>query len=48
LRCRQAFHTALGQAYRDAILAYARNHGAQNISCREEGGTLEIEFHVQR
>jgi FtsH ternary system domain X2 len=48
LRCRQAFHGALAQAYRDAFLAYARNHGAQNISCHEEGDTLEIEFHVQR
>jgi hypothetical protein len=48
LRCRQVFHASLAQAYREAILAYARNHGAQNISCREEGDTLEIEFHVQR
>jgi hypothetical protein len=48
LRCRQVFHASLAHAYRDAILAYARGHGAQNISCREEGDTLEIEFHVQR
>jgi hypothetical protein len=48
LRCRQAFHASLAQAYREAILAYARSHGAQNISCTEAGDTLEIEFHVQR
>jgi hypothetical protein len=48
LRCRQVFHASLARAYREAILAYARSHGAQNISCQEVGDTIEIEFHVQR
>jgi len=44
LRCRQAFNTLLAQAYRDAILAYARRNGADNISCQEGDNVLEIEF----
>jgi hypothetical protein len=48
LRGRQVFYTVLGQAYRDAILAYVRSHGAQDISCREEGNTFQIEFLVER
>ena len=46
LRCRQAFNQLLALAYRDAILAYARRHGAEGISCRDEEGVLEIEFFV--
>jgi hypothetical protein len=46
LRCRQAFNQLLAQAYRDAILAYARRHGAEGISCRDAEGVLEIEFFV--
>lgn len=46
LRCRQAFHQLLAQAYRDAILAYARRHGAEGVSCRDDEGVLEIEFFV--
>lgn len=48
LRCRQAFNQLLAQAYRDAILAYARRHGAEDISCRDEEGVLEVEFFVDR
>ncbi len=48
VRARQLFYRALGGAYRDAILAYARGHGANDISCQESGDTLEIEFLVQR
>ena len=44
LRCRQAFHQVLAQAYRDAILAYARRKGADNIQYSEEGNIVEIEF----
>ncbi|MGK7877961.1 MAG: molecular chaperone DnaJ [Xenococcaceae cyanobacterium] len=44
LRCRQAFHRVLAQAYRDAILAYARRNGAENIQCSEEENIVEIEF----
>ncbi|AOY84458.2 hypothetical protein BJP36_01335 [Moorena producens JHB] len=48
LRCRQAFHQVLATAYRDAILAYARRNGAENIQCSEEGNVVEIEFNLQR
>lgn len=47
LRCRQAFHTLLARAYRDAILAYARRNGADGIQYQENGDVLEIEFHLQ-
>ena len=46
LRCRQAFNQLLALAYRDAILAYARRHEAEGVSCRDEEGVLEIEFFV--
>lgn len=45
---RQAFHRALGQAYRRVMLAYARANNAENVSCVENGDTIEIEFFVQR
>lgn len=48
LRGRQVFNRALGQAYRDAILAYARVNGADNIQCQQEGNVIEIEFNLQR
>jgi predicted nucleic acid-binding Zn-ribbon protein len=48
LRARQQFHIVLSAAYRNAILAYARRHGAEGISVREAGDTLEIEFRVLR
>ncbi len=48
LRCRQAFHQVLAQAYRDAILAYARRHGAEKIQCTEGNDVVEIEFSLQR
>lgn len=46
VRCRQAFHQVLARGYRDAILAYARRNGAENIQCNEEGNILEIEFNL--
>ncbi|MCP5420450.1 MAG: molecular chaperone DnaJ [Gammaproteobacteria bacterium] len=48
VRCRQAFNELLARAYRDAILAYARRHGAENISCKDDDGVMEIEFFVDR
>ena len=48
LHCRQAFHRLLARSYRDAILAYAREHYAEGIECREDGHVIDIEFHVQR
>jgi FtsH ternary system domain X2 len=44
---RNLFHQALAEAYRDAILAYARAQRAENIQCAERGGVLEIEFEMQ-
>jgi hypothetical protein len=43
-RARQVFNQALSQAYRDAILAYARAHGADNIQCTEDDNVVELEF----
>jgi hypothetical protein len=48
VRCRQAFNQLLARAYRDAILAYARRHGAEQVSCRDDDGVMEIEFFVDR
>jgi len=48
IRCRQAFNTLLAQAYREAILAYARYQGAENISCQDKTDHLEIEFFLEK
>jgi len=48
IRCRQAFHQVLATAYRDAILAYARRNGADNIQWSEQNNRVEIEFNLQR
>jgi hypothetical protein len=48
LRARQAFHSMLGRAYRDAILAYARRHGAEVVADRQAGGVIEIELNLSR
>lgn len=45
LRGRQAFNRVLAQAYKNALLAYARNNGADNIVCsRDDDDFLEVEF----
>jgi hypothetical protein len=44
---RNLLHSALAEAYRDAILAYARARRADNVQCREDGGVVEIEFEMQ-
>jgi hypothetical protein len=44
LRSRQAFHRVLAQAYRDAILTYARRQGAEGVVCNENEDSVEIEF----
>ncbi|MEV4515502.1 molecular chaperone DnaJ [Dactylosporangium sp. NPDC049525] len=43
---RNAFHRVLAEAYRDAILAYARVHGAERLSVSERDGTVEIQFEM--
>ncbi|AFZ01318.1 hypothetical protein [Calothrix sp. PCC 6303] len=47
VRCRQAFNQVLARAYRDAILAYARRNGADNIQCSEDGNIIDIEFNLR-
>ena len=47
VRCRQAFHRILASAYRDAILAYARRNGADNIQCSKDGNIIDIEFNLR-
>ncbi|WP_274564229.1 hypothetical protein [Streptomyces spiramyceticus] len=44
---RNLFHQALADAYRDAVLAYARSRGAEFIRCSETDGVLEIDFELQ-
>lgn len=44
---RTVFNQALADAYRDAILAYARARRASNIQCSDSGGVVEIEFEMQ-
>lgn len=44
---RALFHTALAEAYRDAILAFARSRGARNLRHSQAGGTLDIEFELE-
>ncbi|OUL34964.1 hypothetical protein BV372_12720 [Nostoc sp. T09] len=44
LQCRQAFHRILARGYRDAILAYARRNGAENIQFSEDNNIIDIEF----
>lgn len=48
VQCRQAFNGLLAQAYRDAIMAYARRHGAEGLTCQDDGDTVEIEFFMER
>jgi hypothetical protein len=44
---RALFNAALAQAYRDAILAYARSRRASNLHHSEHDGVLSIEFEVE-
>ncbi|QXJ26321.1 molecular chaperone DnaJ [Actinomadura graeca] len=45
---RGLFHRALAEAYRDAILAYARTHGATGVSCAEGAdGVVDIQFELE-
>jgi hypothetical protein len=44
VRGRHAFHQVMSSAYRDALMAYARQHGADNIHLSEANDVVEIEF----
>ncbi|WIM99413.1 molecular chaperone DnaJ [Actinoplanes oblitus] len=43
---RAAFHAVLAEAYRDAIMAYARVRGATNLVMTEENGVVDIQFEI--
>ncbi|MEU8633205.1 hypothetical protein AB0C38_13615 [Amycolatopsis sp. NPDC048633] len=43
---RNLFHAVLAEAYRDAIVAYARSHGAGDVLCTDHDGVLEIQFEM--
>lgn len=44
---RALFHAALADAYRDAIIAYARSRRASNLQTSEQDGVLDIEFELE-
>jgi FtsH ternary system-associated peptide len=44
---RALFNAALAEAYRDAILAYARSRRASNLHHSEQDGVLDIEFELE-
>jgi hypothetical protein len=44
---RTLFNAALAEAYRDAILAYARSRRASNLHHSEQDGVLDIEFELE-
>jgi hypothetical protein len=44
---RSLFNAALAEAYRDAILAYARSRRASNLHHSERDGVLDIEFELE-
>ncbi|TQS46757.1 molecular chaperone DnaJ [Cryptosporangium phraense] len=46
VQARSVFHRALAEAYRDAILAYARARRAEGLRLTEAGGVIEIEFEM--
>lgn len=46
VRGRQAFHQLLAQAYRDVLLAYARQQGGEVVTCDDRGDVLEIELRL--
>lgn len=44
---RNVFNQALAHAYRNAILAYARSRGVEEIRETNRGGVVDIEFEMQ-
>lgn len=44
---RALFHEALADAYRDAIVAFARSRRARNLQHSERDGVLDIEFELE-
>jgi hypothetical protein len=47
VQARIAFNQALAQAYRDALLAYARSRRAQNLRTSRNGGVLSVQFEME-
>jgi len=46
MQARAVFQQALALAYQDAILAYARSRGAEDVELFDSGGVLQIEFQM--
>jgi FtsH ternary system domain X2 len=46
IQARAIFHQALAEAFRDAIVGYAREHGAEGLSCSERDGVVDIQFEI--
>jgi hypothetical protein len=44
---RTLFYRVLAEAYREAILSYARDRGAEGVSWTNRDGILEIQFEMQ-
>ena len=47
VQARALFNQALAQAYRDAILTFARSRQAQGLRVSQTGGVLDIEFEME-
>lgn len=47
VQARNLFHRVLAEAYRDAVLAYARSRQATGLVVREQDGVLDIEFEIE-
>jgi hypothetical protein len=46
-QARGLFHQAMAEAYRDAIMAFARSRHAEGLMCTERDGVVEIEFEYE-
>jgi FtsH ternary system domain X2 len=47
VQARAHFHRALAEAYREAILAYARSRRASHVQLSDHDGVLDIEFEME-
>jgi hypothetical protein len=47
IQARAVFHQALANAYRDAVLTYARRRRAEGMRVSENNGLIDIEFEME-
>ncbi|WP_207958070.1 hypothetical protein, partial [Streptomyces sp. YIM 98790] len=40
-------HEVLAAAYRDAVVAYARAHGAEQLTVTEDDGVISVRFEME-